>query len=115
MVENLVDMDAVFQALAHEARRSMLRRLAAESLTVGQLAEPLTMSLAAAAKHVEILVRAGLIRKTVRGRTRFCQLQPQRLLPAAEWLNFYESYWNKSLDSLEGLFTAETNANKESE
>jgi len=48
-------MDAIFHALAHAARRDMLRRLAERDLTVSELAEPLTMSLAAASKHVRVL------------------------------------------------------------
>ena len=61
-------MDAVFHALASQARRDMVARLAAGPLTVGQLAEPLAMSLAAAAKHVQVLERAGLIHRTIDGR-----------------------------------------------
>ena len=54
-------MDAVFHALANGARRDMLGRLAEGELTVGELAEPLTTSLAAASKHIQVLERAGLV------------------------------------------------------
>ena len=43
--------------------------LANGELTVGELAEPYEMSLAAASKHVKVLERAGLVRRTVEGRT----------------------------------------------
>ena len=52
-------MDAVFHALASKPCRDMLARLADGELTVGQLAAPLTMSLAAASKHVQVLERGG--------------------------------------------------------
>ena len=57
---------------------------------MGELAEPFKMSLAAASKHVKALEHAGLVRRTVRGRTHFCQLNPQPLAEAADWLRSYE-------------------------
>jgi RNA polymerase primary sigma factor len=90
MVEGVVTMDAVFHALAHAARRDMLRRLAERDLTVSELAQPLTMSLAAASKHVQVLERAGLLRRTVDGRRHVCSLEPAPLASAAEWLRLSE-------------------------
>jgi DNA-binding transcriptional ArsR family regulator len=104
MVEESATMSAVFHALAHDARREMLGRLASDELTVGELAEPLTMSLAAASKHVKVLERAGLVHRTVEGRRHVCRLEPGPLASAYTWLRFYERYWNERLDALEGLF-----------
>lgn len=100
-------MDAVFHALAHHARRMMLRRLAHRELTVGELAQPLAMSLAAASKHVQVLERAGLVRRTVAGRRHVCRLEAGPLAAASEWLRFYERYWDERLDALEALFDSE--------
>jgi DNA-binding transcriptional ArsR family regulator len=100
MVKHSPDMNAVFQALAHEARREMLGRLAASDLTVGELAAPLTMSLAAVSKHVLVLERAGLLRRTVTGRNHRCSLQLKPLASASSWLRFYEQFWNNRLDAL---------------
>jgi DNA-binding transcriptional ArsR family regulator len=104
MVEDRAGMDAVFHALAHDARRTMLRRLALGELTVSELAEPLDMSLAAASKHIQVLERAGLVRRTVTGRRHVCRLNPAPLASASAWLNFYERYWTERLDALEALF-----------
>jgi DNA-binding transcriptional ArsR family regulator len=106
MVEEQAVMNSVFHALAHDARREMLGRLASGELTVGQLAEPLTMSLAAASKHVKVLERAGLVHRTVDGRRHVCRLEPGPLASAAAWLRFYERFWNERLDALEGLLQA---------
>src|SRR5438552_19199526 len=106
MVEDLAGMDAVFHALAHDARRTMLGRLAVGELTVGQLAEPLAMSLAAASKHVKVLERAGLVRRTVDGRRHVCRLDPGPLASASNWLAFYERFWTRRLDALEDLLQA---------
>lgn len=102
-------MDAVFHALAHETRRDMLARLAAGPLTVGQLAAPLAMSLAAAAKHVQVLERAGLVHRAVDGadgRRHICRLDPAPLASAQAWLGFYERHWTERLDALQDMFLA---------
>lgn len=104
MVERAADMDGVFHALAHSARRDMLRRLAERDLTVGELSRPLTMSLAAASKHVKILESAGLVRRTIEGRRHVCRLDAAPLASATSWLQFYENHWNRRLDALEDLF-----------
>jgi DNA-binding transcriptional ArsR family regulator len=113
MVEDIGDMDAVFHALAHGARRAMLGRLAGGELTVGELAEPLTMSLAAASKHVQVLERAGLVRRTVAGRRHVCRLDPGPLAPASAWLRFYERYWTERMDALEALIHPEATPDQE--
>jgi DNA-binding transcriptional ArsR family regulator len=104
MVEEIAEMDTVFHALAHGARRGMLGRLADGDLTVGELAEPLAMSLAAASKHIQVLERAGLVRRTVDGRRHVCRLEPAPLASATAWLRFYERHWEDRLDALEAVF-----------
>ncbi len=113
MVEEKVGIDAVFHALANDARRTMLSRLAGGELTVGQLAAPLTMSLAAASKHVQVLERAGLVHRTVKGRRHVCRLDASPLASAYTWLRFYERYWNDRLDTLESLFRVDPTTRQE--
>lgn len=103
MVKHSVDMDTVFQALAHEARRDMLRRLADEALTVGELAAPLAMSLPAASRHIVVLEHAGLVQRTVQGRRHLCRLNPGPLASAVDWLRFYERFWTERLDALDAV------------
>jgi DNA-binding transcriptional ArsR family regulator len=96
-------LDRVFRALGDATRRGMLERLAAREHTVGELAEPYRMSLASASKHVKALERAGLVRRTVRGRTHFCRINPQPLAKADEWLRGYEKLWDIRLGRLAEL------------
>ena len=105
-------MNDVFHALAHDARREMLGRLALRDLTIGELAEPLAMSLAAASKHVKVLERAGLVHRTVDGRRHVCRLEPTPLASAAAWLRHYERFWNERLDALEGLLGSDSKKRK---
>ena len=100
-------LSSVFHALGDATRRRMLRDLAAGERTVGQLAEPFAISLAAASKHIKALESAGLIRREVRGRTHLCRLHPEPLASAHEWLSFYEGFWNERLDVLERLLREE--------
>ncbi len=100
-------LDAVFHALGDATRRQMLRALARDEQTVGELAAPFSMSLAAASKHVKALENAGLIRREVRGRTHLCRLDPGPLASAHRWLDFYARFWSGRLDVLERLLAEE--------
>ena len=102
MVDQSADrLDAVFHALADPTRRGMLRALAGGERSVGELAAPFRMSLAGAAKHVKALERSGLLRRTVRGRTHICRLEPAALANANAWFRYYSRFWERSLDALE--------------
>lgn len=96
-------LDTIFHALGDATRRAMLGELAAGQRSVGELAEPFAMSLAAASKHVRVLERAGLIRREIRGRTHVCSLDPAPLMSADQWLGIYRRFWTGRLDTLESL------------
>ena len=100
-------LDTVFHALGDATRRQMLRELARGERTVGQLARPFAISLAAASKHIKALENAGLIRREVRGRTHVCRLDPGPLASAHAWLGAYERFWTGRLDALERLLREE--------
>lgn len=100
-------LDAVFHALGDATRRRMLAELADGERTVGELAAPFEMSLAAASKHIRVLEKAGMVRREVRGRTHLCRLDPGPLASAHEWLSFYERFWSGRLDALERLLRAD--------
>jgi len=102
MVEqNAAALDRVFHALADPTRRAMLRRLAGSEHSVGELAEPFDMSFAAAAKHVKVLEGAGLLSRTVEGRTHRCRLEARALAEADRWIAYYQRFWAGRLDALE--------------
>jgi len=85
----------------------MLQVLADGEQSVGQLAAPFDMSLAAASKHIKVLEKAGLIRREVHWRTHVCRLEPGPLASAHEWLGYYERFWAERLDVLERLLRKE--------
>jgi DNA-binding transcriptional ArsR family regulator len=101
MVEhNHTRLDLVFRALSDQTRRAMLERLAKGEHTVGELASPYRMSLAAASKHIQTLERAGLVRRTVRGRIHYCRIDPRPLARADDWLREYERLWDTRIERL---------------
>lgn len=108
MVESQTQaLTAVFHALGDPTRREMLRSLAAGEQTVGELAKPFEISLAAVSKHIKVLEGAGLIHREIRWRTHVCRLAPGPLAQAHEWLGFYERFWTDRLDLLEQLLRDE--------
>lgn len=104
-------LDIVFHALGDATRRRMLGDLIDGEKTVSQLAEPFSMSLAAASKHIKALENAGLIRREVRGRVHLCRLDPGPLASASRWLSVYERFWTGRLDMLEQLLREEDQRN----
>lgn len=101
------ELDAVFRALADPTRRAMLRSLSGRPRTVGELAEPFEISLAAASKHIKALERAGLVQREVQGRTHVCRLDARPLHGGMEWMRHYERFWSGRLDALDALLRAE--------
>jgi DNA-binding transcriptional ArsR family regulator len=99
-------LDSVFHALADSTRRSILRDITRREKTVGEIAQPYSMSLAAVSKHLVVLERASLIRRERRGSCRMVRLNPKPLHAAQDWLAFYERFWKSNLDALQELLEA---------
>lgn len=108
MVESLApDLDEVFHALSSEPRRAMLGTLALGERTVGDLADPFDISLAAVSKHLKVLEGAGLVERRIEGRTTMCRLRAEPLAEVRQWVAFYERFWTTRLDRLEQILTGE--------
>ena len=94
-------LDAVYSALGDGTRRAILRRLADGEYTVGELAQPFAVSRPAISKHLRVLERAGLVRRTRQGRLSRCRLDPKPLAAAAGWLEHYRRFWEERLARLD--------------
>ena len=93
-------LDEVFFALSDPVRRAILSRLDGEALLVSELAEPFAISLQAVSRHIQVLVRAGLITQARSGRISRCSLEAEPLSDAAAWLNRYAKYWQAQFETL---------------
>lgn len=101
MVYYAEHLDAIFTALAHPARRSMLARLSKGEATVGELARPLDMSLPAVTKHLKVMERARLISRSKDAQWRPCRLEVAPLKTASSWIDEQRKVWESRLDRLE--------------
>jgi len=94
-------LDSLFHALADTTRRAILRDLTLREKTVGEIAQPFAISLAAVSKHLKVLEAADLIERQRRGSFQVVRLNAPSLKPATEWLGFYDKFWNSALDRLQ--------------
>lgn len=106
-------LDIIFSALSDSTRRAMLLRLCDGEMSVMELAKPFNISKPAITKHLKVLEKAGLLRRQVIGRVHRCRLVPQPLNEAAEWIAFYEKFWNTKLDALDSYLNETTEKQSE--
>lgn len=99
-------LDRVFFALSDPVRRQILRRLDEGPALVSELAAPFEMSLQAVSRHIQVLVRSGLVAQERTGRIARCNLDAAPLYDAAVWINHYTKYWQQSFDELAAFVKA---------
>jgi len=97
----------VFSAIADRTRRDILHRLGQGELPVTALADIFPTSLSAVSQHMRVLREAGLVRVRKAGRERFYRVNPEPLRAVAEWVKFYEPFWNNKLEALAAYLEAE--------
>ena len=105
-------LDVVFHALAHPARRAIVRQLSIGERNLSELAAPLKMTFPAASKHVRVLEGARLVRRRVVGRTHLCRLHAAPLQEAMQWTEQFRQHWEarfQELDSILDEMKAEEN------
>jgi len=100
VVDEETRLDAVFAALSDPVRRAILMRLDGSDLLVSEIAAPFDISLQAVSRHIQVLVRAGLIEQHRTGRISRCSLVAGPIYGAAVWINRYSKYWQEQFDLL---------------
>jgi DNA-binding transcriptional ArsR family regulator len=93
-------LSSTLSALADPTRRGILARLATGCATVKELAEPYDMTVAAVSKHLKVLESAGLVSQSRESQWRPRRLEAAPLRDVFEWLEGYQRFWDRSLDSL---------------
>jgi DNA-binding transcriptional ArsR family regulator len=105
-------LDRIFGALADPTRRRILSQLAKGDGCVTDLARPHAMSLAAVSKHLLVLEKAGLVKRSRHGRMHSLALEARPMKEARAWIDRYRKFWEGNLDQfekyLEKLQTKET-------
>jgi DNA-binding transcriptional ArsR family regulator len=100
VVNQSVDLDRVFQALADPSRRVIVERLARGPATVTELAQPLAMSLPAVMQHLQVLEACSLVASEKLGRVRTCRIETEVLRQAEGWVHQQRTVWERRLDRL---------------
>jgi len=96
-------LDLVFHALAHPARRAIIRQLSDGERNLSELASPLKMTFPAATKHVRVLERAKLVKRRVEGRQHLCRLHAAPLKDASQWTEQIRRHWEARFQVLDSL------------
>jgi DNA-binding transcriptional ArsR family regulator len=105
-------LDHVLLAISDPTRRAIIDQLARGPARISDVAAPFSMSLTGVCKHVRVLERAGLVRRTHHGRENTLELHAEPMRNVARWISRYERFWNARLDRLERFF-AEKQETKE--
>jgi DNA-binding transcriptional ArsR family regulator len=107
-------LDRIFTAVSDPTRRAILARLADSDARVTDVAGDFPISLNSTSKHIRMLERAGLVRRTVRGREHILSLDAAPLAEAAEWVEHYRRFWSEQLASLDAFVTGRDTAQRSS-
>jgi DNA-binding transcriptional ArsR family regulator len=98
-------LDLVFAALSDPIRRRVLQELDQRPQLVSELAALFDISLQGVSRHIQVLVRAGLVQQARSGRISRCSLDVGPLFDAALWLNRYSKYWQEQFGVMAAMLT----------
>ena len=94
-------LSLAFAALADPTRRAILARLASGDADVSELRKPFTLTQPTISKHLNVLERAGLVR-----RGRDAQRRPRTLVAVplkniVDWVEPFRRFWEQKFTSLD--------------
>ena len=93
-------VQGAFRALADPTRRKILQKLERRDMTIAEVADGFDMTRAAVKKHLTILAEGELISVTRRGRAAVNRLEPAGFKRAADWLTYFDRFWDDRLGDL---------------
>lgn len=100
-MNSYAELDRSFLALSHPVRRTIVERLVSGPATVGEASGGLGVSKPAVTKHLKVLEDAGVVSRTVAGRTHVLRLEPRGLSEASQWLELHHSLWEAKFEAVE--------------
>src|SRR4029453_7682195 len=95
-----------FKALAHPIRRGIVERLSDGPATVGEATAGLGVSKPAISRHLKVLEEAGVVVRTIEGRTHRIGLDVAPLAEAVEWIDRQRAVWERMFDAVDGYLQA---------
>ncbi len=112
IVTMTAELQQSFRALAEPTRRQILLHLSQRDMTIAEVAEHFSMTRAAVKKHLGILEEGQLISVRARGRERVNHLEYRGLKSVAEWIEYFEQFWDDKLANLKRAIENEDKTNK---
>lgn len=93
----------LFKAIADPTRRDIFHALviAGTALSITQISNQFDITRQGITKHIKTLEEAGLVTIDKKGRERFCHVDAKPLKEIQKWMQFYEQFWDDSLDNLD--------------
>jgi DNA-binding transcriptional ArsR family regulator len=99
-------LDRAFAALADPVRRAIVARLSRGSATLGELAEPFSISLQAVSKHISVLEDAGLVWRTREAQRKPVHLDAAALERLTAWIDRYRLDAERAYRRLDAVLAA---------
>jgi DNA-binding transcriptional ArsR family regulator len=90
-----------FSALAHPLRRGIVERLARGPATIGEATVAFGVSKPTISRHVKVLEEAGVVVRTVEGRTHRLGLDVDALREPVEWIDRQRAHWERVFDAVD--------------
>jgi len=103
MADDEDQLDRAFLALADPVRRALVARLSRGPATVNELAEPFAITKQAVSKHIQVLERAGLVRRSRDAQRRPVHLDAAALERLTAWIDRYRLDAERSYRRLDAL------------
>ena len=90
-------MEAALKAIAAPHRRTILRLVADEELSAGEIAANFDLTRPAVSQHLGVLKEAGLVSERRNGTRRLYRARPEGLV---ELRTFLDEFWGDRLEAL---------------
>ena len=103
MVNHEEHLNRIFHALADPTRRKILEHIARSDATVGELAEPFSISAPAISKHLKTLEKASLIDRFKDGKIHRFKMNTQPLQSAQSTIDQLTTFWLQRLANLDAF------------
>jgi DNA-binding transcriptional ArsR family regulator len=87
-----------FAALAHPTRREIVERLSGGPASVGEVTRDFGVSAPTISRHLKLLEEAGVVTRSIDGRTHNLALRPETLAETAEWIERQRNRWERLFD-----------------
>lgn len=98
----------LFSALSDPTRFAIVERLMREGeLPAGKIGEDFPISAPAVSRHLDVLLRAGVVDRRVSAQSRIYRVRPEAIEAISAWTISHKDFWENSLRRLEQALAKE--------